>query len=126
MYKLTLRLFQLTSNFSREYKFTLGQDMKRDAILLVRSIYRANRVREKVPYLEQFMDNFEVLKLEIRLCTDLHLVTVKQQADMALAMDSIGKQITGWRMCRKQCCKKLAVTCMKCAAFHNVKRLKKR
>jgi len=43
------------------------------------------------------MDNFEVLKLEIRLCTDLHLVTVKQQVEMALSMDSIGKQITGWR-----------------------------
>ena len=32
VYALTLRLFQLTQNFSREYKFTLGQDMKRDSI----------------------------------------------------------------------------------------------
>lgn len=43
VYKMTLRIFELTSNFSREYKFTLGQDLKRDCILLVRSIYRANK-----------------------------------------------------------------------------------
>lgn len=55
VYKLTLRLFEVTSNFPREYKFTLGQDMKRDSILLVRHIYRANKVREKTVYLEQFL-----------------------------------------------------------------------
>jgi len=96
-YQLTLRVFELTQHFSREYKFTLGQDMKRDCITLVRSIYRANKTKERVMYLEQFLDEFEVLKLEIRLCKDLHLITIKQQAQLALAMEKIGKQITGWR-----------------------------
>ena len=32
VYKMTLRIFELTSNFSREYKYTLGQDLKRDYI----------------------------------------------------------------------------------------------
>jgi len=40
VYKMTLRIFELTANFSREYKYTLGQALKRDCILLVRSIYR--------------------------------------------------------------------------------------
>ncbi|MCL2804437.1 MAG: four helix bundle protein [Treponema sp.] len=96
-YKFTLKIFELTKNFSREYKFTLGQDMKRDCITLVRSIYRANKNKEREVYLEQFLDEFEVLKLEIRLCKDLHLITVKQQAQLVLFMDKIGKQITGWR-----------------------------
>jgi len=96
-YRLTLKIFELTKNFSREYKFTLGQDMKRDCLMLVRSIYRANKNKERTVYLEQFLDEFEVLKLEIRLCKDLHLITIKQQAQLALAMDKIGKQITGWR-----------------------------
>ncbi len=92
-----LKIFELTQNFSREYKFTLGQDMKRDCITLVRSIYRANKCKDKERYLEAFLDNFEVLKLEVRLCKDLHLITVKQQSDLSLRMDGIGKQITGWR-----------------------------
>ena len=47
VYQLTLRLFQLTTDFPREYKFTLGQDLKRDCIILVRYIYRANKKCKK-------------------------------------------------------------------------------
>ena len=57
-YALTLKIFELTQNFSREYKFTLGQDMKRDCPALV---------------------------------------SIKQQSALAVIMDGIGKQITGWR-----------------------------
>jgi hypothetical protein len=96
-YDLTLLIFELTQHFSREYKFTLGQDMKRDCLTLVRSIYRANKCKEKEAYLNEFLDDFEVLKLETRLCKDLRLITVKQQSSIALKMELIGKQITGWR-----------------------------
>jgi len=94
---MVLLLFQYTTNFPREYKFTLAQDMKRDGIVLVRSIYRANKAREKELYLEQFLDDFELLKFEIRLAVDLHLITIKQQSELSLLLSSIGKQITGWR-----------------------------
>ena len=76
-YKLILLIFERTKEFSREYKYTLGQDMKRDSIMLVRSIYRANRNVSKRQYLEEFLDIFEILKLEIRLCTDLKLLSIK-------------------------------------------------
>jgi len=46
-YKLILKIFECTKDFSREYKYTLGQDMKRDALQLIRSIYRANFGRLK-------------------------------------------------------------------------------
>ena len=48
VYQLTLRLFQLTTDFPREYKFTLGQDLKRDCIILVRYIYCANKKKIKL------------------------------------------------------------------------------
>jgi hypothetical protein len=74
-YKLILLIFEHTKEFSREYKYTLGQDMKRDSIQLVRSIYRANRNSDKRQYLEEFLDNFEILKLEVRLCVDMKILT---------------------------------------------------
>jgi hypothetical protein len=40
-YRLVLKIFEVTKDFPKEYKFTLGQDMKRDALQLVSSIYRA-------------------------------------------------------------------------------------
>ncbi len=66
VYRLTLRVHQLTQSFSREFKYTLGQDMKRDCLGLLRSIYRANRSRDKAHLLDAFLDDFELLKLEVR------------------------------------------------------------
>ena len=57
VYQMTLRIFQVTTNFPREYKFTLGQDLKQDCILLVRYIYIANKTKDKTVYLEQFLDS---------------------------------------------------------------------
>jgi len=42
----------------------LGQDLKKDAMVLMRSIYRANKAQSKKEYLETFLDDFELLKLE--------------------------------------------------------------
>lgn len=70
--------------------------MKRDALKLVRSIFRANKSVQKKEHLDYFMDDFELIKLEIRLCTDMKVLPIKKQAELSLLMDSIGKQITGW------------------------------
>lgn len=96
-YQLVLKIFEFTKHFSREYKHTLGQDMKRDALQLVRSIYRANKSQQKAMHLEEFLDNFELIKLEMRLCVDMKILPIKKQAELSLLMDNIGKQITGWR-----------------------------
>ncbi len=96
-YQLILKIFAYTKDFSKEYKFTLGQDMKRDALRLVRNIYRANKSTSKKEYLDAFLDDFELLKLEIRLCVDMKILSVKKQADLSALMDKISKQVTGWR-----------------------------
>ena len=98
VYHLILKIFDYTKDFPREYKYTLGQDMKRDAIQLVRSIYRANKSKNKVAYLEAFLDDFELLKFEIRLCVDMKILSIKKQAEFSKLMESIGKQITGWQV----------------------------
>jgi len=96
-YNLILKIYKCTKDFPKDYKYTLGQDMKRDALQLVRSIYRANKSTQKKKHLETFLDEFELLKLEIRLCADLKVLSMKRQAELSGLMDSIGKQVTGWR-----------------------------
>ncbi len=94
---MILKIFEVTKDFPKEYKYSLGQDMKRDALQWVRSIYRANKSAHKKEHLEIFLDEFELLKLEIRLCSDMKVLPSKKQAELSLLMDGIGKQVTGWR-----------------------------
>ena len=62
VYKLTLLIYSLTKDFPKEYKYTLGQDLKKDVMVLMRSIYRANKAQNKKEYFEIFLDDFELLK----------------------------------------------------------------
>lgn len=96
-YQLVLKIFEYTREFGREYKYTLGQDMKRDALQLVRNLYRANKAQDKEMHLEAFLDDFELLKLEIRVSTEMRLLSMKKQAALSLLLDRIGRQIIGWR-----------------------------
>ena len=82
-YQLVLKIFECTKHFSKEYKYTLGQDMKRDALELLRSIYRANKTKNKSEHLETFLSDFELLKLQLRLCVDLKTMPIKRQASFS-------------------------------------------
>ena len=55
----------------------------------MRSIYRANKANDKREYLETFLDDFEVLKLEIRLCVDMKILSIKKQAELSQMMESM-------------------------------------
>ena len=48
-------------------------------------------------YLEEFLDNFEIIKLEVRLCADLKLLSIKHLAEISKVLDIIGKQATAWK-----------------------------
>jgi hypothetical protein len=61
VYKLTLLIYSLTKEFSKEYKYTLGQDLKKDVLVLMRNIYRANKAQNKKEYLEDFLDDCELV-----------------------------------------------------------------
>jgi len=46
-YDLLLRIMQVTKNFPREYKYTLGQKLKDEVIELIVLIYKANSARDR-------------------------------------------------------------------------------
>lgn len=97
-YQLLLEIFQTTSKFSREHKYNLGQDMRRDCLTMVRYLYGANtNVVHRQEYIDRFLNVFEMLKVEIRLCVDLNIMSIKRLAHISLIMDSIGKQARAWR-----------------------------
>jgi sensor domain CHASE-containing protein len=46
-YDLLLAIFQFTKEFSKEYKYTVGESLKKETIELLTLIYRANTRHQK-------------------------------------------------------------------------------
>ena len=97
VYQLVLLLFTYTRDFPKEYKYSLGEDIRRDSIILVRSIYRANKALDKREDLDNFLDDFEVLKFEIRLSKDLHILSIGHFSEISKLIETIVKEINGWK-----------------------------
>ena len=46
-YDLVLIIFRFVKNFNREYKYTIGESIKKETIEAITNIYRANSKRDK-------------------------------------------------------------------------------
>lgn len=95
-YDLVLIIFRFSKNFSKEYKYTIGESIKKEAIEAVTNIYRANSNIDKKPHLEKARENIEVLRIYIRLLKDLHQISTKQLVYVNGYIENISKQLTGW------------------------------
>jgi len=101
IYKVTYDLAQLvtemTRHMSRDFKSSLGNELRKEAVGLCLLIYRANSARDKVPHLEELLERLQVLELTLRLSHDLRLISTKQYAAAIELTDKAGKQANGWR-----------------------------
>lgn len=96
-YQLLIEIYKTTGSFSREMKYTLGQDMKNDAMELMRHIFRANHHADKVKDLENFLSCFDSLRLQLRLARELNALSVRKLAHLSLMMEDISKQAHLWK-----------------------------
>ncbi|MGD1008261.1 MAG: four helix bundle protein [Ignavibacteriaceae bacterium] len=95
-YDLVLVVFGLVKNFNKEYKYTIGESLKKETIEAITNIYRANINQEKSALLVKARENIEVVRLYIRLLKDLRQISIKQIAFVNTHIENISKQLTGW------------------------------
>ena len=96
-YDLLLSVFRLGRNMQREYRYTLGESMKRELTDLLVCIYKANAVRQKVPVLQEAREHVVVVKLQVRILADLRQISLRQYASIAEQIESVSKQLTAWQ-----------------------------
>ena len=97
-YILLTEIYKVTNKFARDYKYTLGQDMKRDCLDLFRHLYLANVMpKQREEYIDRFLAAFELFEIEMRLSVDLNVMSLNKMAELALVMESINKQAKAWR-----------------------------
>jgi len=77
-YDLLVLLFQFTKDFSREYKFTIGESIKKETVAMITNIYRANSSYAKKDIIRGARENIETIRLFLRLLKDLKQVNIKK------------------------------------------------
>ncbi len=80
-YDLLISIFEFSSHFKKEYKYTLGESLKKETIELLTLIYRANSRKDKKEVLQEARERIEVIRLFICL-----LLSTKGQTTLSEAL----------------------------------------
>ena len=96
-YDLLLEIFRFTKNFNREYKYTIGESLKKETLELITLIYRANSKKDKFQIIQEAREKIEVIRLFVRLLKDLHQINLSKFVQINKQIENISKQLTGWQ-----------------------------
>ena len=96
-YDLLVEIFQFTKNFNREYKYTIGESIKKETIEMIINIYRANSNYAKKPLIQAARENAEVIRLLFRLLKDLKQINLEKFVEINAKLESVSKQLSAWQ-----------------------------
>ena len=86
-----------TSSVQRDFRYTVGETLKKDVIELCLCIYRANASVEKLPQIEAARERMVSIKLMVRVLHDMKQISTKQFALTCERMESVSKQLAAWQ-----------------------------
>lgn len=95
-YDLFLAIFQFSKNMEREYKYTIGENLKKETTELIATIYRANGSHAKKEHIQSARERTEIIRLYLRLLKDLHQVSLPKFITLNEYIESISKQLHFW------------------------------
>lgn len=101
MYDLNLTLIRLINKFPKQYKYNIGDKLLNTSLELFKHLFTINRVyndkQKRVDCIDTFLNEFDMLKVLIRLSNEERLFSIKDSANLALITEDITRQINGWR-----------------------------
>ena len=80
----------------RDYRYTLGENLKKELVDMLVHIYRANCRYQKTEQIAQARENLEIVKLMWRLCNELKQIPLKTFALASEKLENISRQLTAW------------------------------
>ncbi len=95
-YDLLLLIFSIVKEFTKEYKYTLWDTIKKEIINLISNIYKANSKIDKKSNISISREKVELLRLYFRLAKDLKIINLNKYIEINLLLESISKQLFSW------------------------------
>jgi len=96
-YDLLLEIFRFTREFNREFKYTVGESLKKEMLEFITLIYRANSKKDKWETLQAAREKIEVIRLFVRLMKDLRQIILEKFVQVNKRVENVSKQLTGWQ-----------------------------
>lgn len=96
-YDLLIEIFHFVKNFSKEYKYTVGDNLKKEMIDLMMLIYRANSYRDKISIIQEAREKIEVIRLLVRLMKDLRQINLPLFVQVNERIELVSRQLSGWQ-----------------------------
>ncbi len=96
-YDLLRWLLPATIKFPRQYRFVLAEAVQRTALRFQEELLEAAYSKRPQPLLHQADVTLSKLRLYLRLCHDLDLLSQGQYKHVATRVDEIGRLLGGWR-----------------------------
>jgi hypothetical protein len=98
-YAFCLLAYELTHNFGRDYRYTLGERMKETAHDMLDLLIETNSAvnSEKTKLLEVLILKMEKYRMYARMSCDLKLVSPESLGKVAEALEEMEKQAVGWK-----------------------------
>ena len=99
-YDLLLRLFHDCQKMSKDYRYTLGEDIKKRLLRLEVCIYHANDQKEteqKKRYITEALENLIEVKICVRILHDSKQLSLKQFAYLCEKMVEVEDQLKKWK-----------------------------
>jgi hypothetical protein len=100
-YALLYELLAASKSFNRDFKYTLGENLKNEMINAMMYIWRANSVYDKDGHILTARECIEKCRLYIRLLYDLRQISIEHFTKWNLAIQDISKQLAGWHKKQK-------------------------
>ena len=95
-YRLLLKLVGMSVGWQKDYRYTLGQELKAELIDLLVKIYRTSSSEDKNDFLTSARESIEKVKIYVRLLRDLHQIGEDKYAVIADEAAGISKQLAAW------------------------------
>jgi uncharacterized protein YigA (DUF484 family) len=96
-YDLLLAIFLFTKEFKKEFKYTVGESLKKETLELIMLIYRANSKQDKLETLQSAREKIEVIRLLVRLMKDLKQISLDKFVQVNKKVEIVSRQLTGWQ-----------------------------